>query len=219
MVTGVLRGTPTGGVSVTSTSATLMTHLLCMKSYRRRGVLNSRLSQLCRQNCIFLSETLLCCTWSRHRLNAEHSRLLIFRLLRTSREGRNEGCRVDTVPTKLNCYGCYDVRCCRRRIDNRVNAFLWYRRCITVQLYALPSSPTWRWLRGSVNPSSSTLCRWSPGSNHVPPSSIHPRRHGLLKPRRDPSATASMPACRQRRQAYADTDRELARRLVMLLIF
>ena len=49
LVTGdppVLCGTSTSGVPVTSTSATLMMHLLCVKSDRVRGVLNSRLSQL-----------------------------------------------------------------------------------------------------------------------------------------------------------------------------
>ena len=43
-------------------------------------------------------------------LNAEHNPPLIFRLLWTSWEGRSEGCRVDTVPTKLNCYGYYRRR-------------------------------------------------------------------------------------------------------------
>jgi len=53
--------------------------------------------------------------------------------------------------------------------------------------YALPSTPPCRWLRCSVNPSSSTLCRWPHGSDHVQPSSTHPWRHCLLTPRRDPS--------------------------------
>jgi len=57
----------------------------------------------------------------------------------------------------------------------------------TVYNYALPSTPTCRWLWGSVNPSSSTFCRWPPGSDNVPSSSTHQRRHGLLTPRRDPS--------------------------------
>ena len=52
-------------------------------------------------------KTLLHCTSSPHTLNAEHSRPLIFRLLRTSWAGRSQGCWVDTVPTKLKCYGYY----------------------------------------------------------------------------------------------------------------
>jgi len=53
--------------------------------------------------------------------------------------------------------------------------------------YVLTSSPTYRWLRGSVNPSPCTLCRWPRGSDHVSPSSTYLLRHGLLMPLRDPS--------------------------------
>ena len=53
--------------------------------------------------------------------------------------------------------------------------------------YALPSTPTCRWLRGSVNPSSSPTCRWPHGSDHVPPSSTRHRRYTLRTQRRDPS--------------------------------
>ena len=93
------------------------------QSALRRGKLTSD-SAACRQNNKILSETLLRCTWSRHTLNAEHSRPLIFWLLWTSWEGRSQGCRVDTVPTTTTDA---DVRCCRRRIDNQVTLFLWYR--------------------------------------------------------------------------------------------
>jgi len=62
------------GYRLPSISATLMTHLPCMIFDRRRGVLSSCLSQLGGQNCKLLSKTLLRCTWSRHTLNAEHSR-------------------------------------------------------------------------------------------------------------------------------------------------
>jgi len=139
-----------------------------------------------RQNSKILSNALLRCTWSRHTLNAEHSRPLFFdcygqvgkvvvKVVESTqcRRSRTATATIDA-----------DIRCCRRRIDNRVTACSSGTDVATVQLYALPStSPTCRWLRGSVNPSSSILCR----SDHVPPSSTHPWRHGLLTPRRDPS--------------------------------
>ena len=69
-----------------------------------------------------------------------------------------------------------DVRCCRRRIDNPVTAFLWYRRryCTTTRYQLRPvadlTAPTTSrhrrpdaWLRGSVNTSSSPMCRWPAG--------------------------------------------------------
>jgi len=211
-----MRGTSTGGVPVTSTSATSMTHPPCVKSDQRRDVLNSRLSHHGEQNCIYLSETLLRCTWSRHMLNAEHSRPLIVRLLRTSWEGRRLSSRHSADEVELlrllqtPTFAAVVVESTteRPRSSGTDVALLYYYNttlsltCRWLVGYEnVRSSPTCRWLRGSVNPSSSTLCRWRPGSDHVPPSSIHPRRHGLMTPRRDPSLRL-LP--RRRRRAVND---------------
>jgi len=143
-----------------------------------------------------------------------------FWLLRTNWEGRSEGCWVDRVPTKLNCYGYYRHRCCRRRIDNRVTAFLWYRRCITVQLHDVDSdlsltwrldnvlsSPTWHWLRGSVFSQPVVVYTLSLTSQLQPcaDTSTTPRSPDAMSRPVALSATASTPACRQRRQSCVGT--------------
>jgi len=66
---------------------------------------------------------------SRHTLNAEHSRPLIFDcygqvgkvVVKVVKSTQCRRSRTATATTDA------DVRCCRRRIDNRVTAFLWYR--------------------------------------------------------------------------------------------
>jgi len=141
-----------------------------------------------RQNSKILFNALLHCTWSLHTLNDEHSRPLIFDcygqvgkvVVKVVKSTQCRQSRTATATTDA------DVRCCRRRIDN------WPRSSgtdvATVQLRATVNSDLSLTSRLSqVNPSSSKLCRWPPGSEHVPTSSTHQRRQGLLTPRRDPS--------------------------------
>jgi len=108
------------------------THLSCVELDRRQranmsgSTIVDRTVKFCRTHFYVVRERLKSThvkRWTQSTTN--------FWLLWTSWEGRSHGCQVDTVPTKSNCYTTTtdaDVHCCRRRIDNQVTAFLWYRR-------------------------------------------------------------------------------------------
>jgi len=148
---------------------------------------------------------------SRHTLNAEHiAKPLIFRLLRTSWEGRSQGCQVDTVPMKSNCYGYYRRRRSLLSSSNRqpsdrvplIPTSLLYN-------YALP-----RQLRSDVDSEAQSTRRHlytlSLTSRLQPRAAVFDTSTTLRSPDATsrpvaPSATASTPAYRQRRQSCAGT--------------
>ena len=80
--------------------------------------LSTSLSRPCRRNCKILSNALLRCTEKSTHVKRWTQSTTNFWLLRTSWEGRSEGCQVDTVPTKSNCYGYYR---CRRSLLSSSN--------------------------------------------------------------------------------------------------
>jgi len=95
-----------------------------------------------------------------------------FDSLRTSWKGRGESCRINTVPTTWNGYGYQ--RCLRSLLSSsnwQPSDHTPLVRTSLLYNYALPSSPTCRWLRGSVNTSLSAKYHWPHGSDNVPVSS------------------------------------------------
>ena len=72
--------------------------------------LSTSQSRPCRRNCKILSNALLRCKLKSTHVKCWTQSTTNFWLLQTSWEGRSEGCQVDTVPMKSNCYGYYRRR-------------------------------------------------------------------------------------------------------------
>ena len=171
--------------------------------------LSTSQSRPCRRNCKILSNALLRCKLKSTHVKCWTQSTTNFWLLQTSWEGRSEGCQVDTVPMKSNCYGYYRRRrsllSSNRQPSDRVplvSTSLLYN-------YALPHQ-----LRSDVDSEAQSTRRHlytlSLTSRLQPRAAVFDTSTTLRSPDATsrpvaPSGTASTPAYRQRRQSCAGT--------------
>jgi len=159
-----LRGTSTGGVPVTSTSATLMTYLRPAErelwSALRHVKLTSASAGSTELYFYVRNTSIQNVEVNRRLFNAESSRPVIFRLLTDKLERSCEGCWFDTVPTTRNrvttvLFCCRYVAVQRRAVVCQPSPTTWFsqRRRHRLSLTSrvsnnVLSSPTRCWVHG-----------------------------------------------------------------------